>query len=259
MNARQHQRLAFSCSHLFKAANLTIECQTHALVNLILHISICLKHILLALIAGILGGSADFHAASHIGDLINTRLIGHHFTHMCFRIVDKRLQLESRQTFLGLLDHRLRIRHSVGFKGNLCSFKAFIDCLNLNGIHAGSGHIQRFAELSFLIRIDFQMLADGARPLEEMAAEPPKTRIAPQPVPEAPKAQGLQKLYLRISSEADPRWRHIRLLLSMFPGEGTVLCYFADTKMRRGAACLFHDAMLAELKRVLGEENVVLK
>ncbi len=139
-------------------------------------------------------------------------------------------------------------------------FLVFQRVLDQVGQHLREGNaVYMRGKLSLREDKPAQMLADGARPLEEMAAEPPKTRIAPQPVPEAPKAQGLQKLYLRISSEADPRWRHIRLLLSMFPGEGTVICYFADTKMRRGAACLFHDAMLAELKRVLGEENVVLK
>ena len=35
--------------------------------------------------------------------------------------------------------------------------------------------------------------------------------------------------------------------------------YFADTKQRRGTRCVIMDSMLEELKKVLGEANVVLK
>ena len=45
----------------------------------------------------------------------------------------------------------------------------------------------------------------------------------------------------------------------MFPGHSKVVLYFADTKARRGTACSLRNAMLDELKNVLGSENVVLK
>ena len=45
----------------------------------------------------------------------------------------------------------------------------------------------------------------------------------------------------------------------MFPGDSTVVLYFADTKQRRGTRCGIRESMLTELKNVLGEGNVVLK
>jgi len=45
----------------------------------------------------------------------------------------------------------------------------------------------------------------------------------------------------------------------MFPGENTVVVYFADTKQRRGSRCALDDRMLQELESVLGQGNVVVK
>ena len=67
------------------------------------------------------------------------------------------------------------------------------------------------------------------------------------------------KLYLRLPSEEGRLFPKTRAILNMFPGEGQVVVYFADTKVKRGTrAALMHN-MIEELKNILGEENVVLK
>jgi hypothetical protein len=48
-------------------------------------------------------------------------------------------------------------------------------------------------------------------------------------------------------------------MLNMFPGEQTVVVYFADTKQRRGSRCALDERLLSELKNLLGNENVVVK
>ena len=48
-------------------------------------------------------------------------------------------------------------------------------------------------------------------------------------------------------------------MLNMFPGESKTVLYFEDTKARRGTRCTFRQDLLEELKKVLGEANVVLK
>jgi DNA polymerase-3 subunit alpha len=48
-------------------------------------------------------------------------------------------------------------------------------------------------------------------------------------------------------------------MLNMFPGDSSVILYFADTKQRRGTRCVLMDSLLKELKNVLGEGNVVIK
>ena len=45
----------------------------------------------------------------------------------------------------------------------------------------------------------------------------------------------------------------------MFPGDGIVKVFFADTRKMRGTRAAFDSRMVAELRRVLGDENVVLK
>ena len=45
----------------------------------------------------------------------------------------------------------------------------------------------------------------------------------------------------------------------MFPGSSKAVLYFADTKLRRGAACTLDSRMLKELENLLGKENVVVK
>ncbi len=118
-----------------------------------------------------------------------------------------------------------------------------------------------------------QILADSAESMEEAAsrsaARPMRLEDRPVPMPQsmlpsAPETQtassaGSRRLYLRLPSEEDPRWRRTQLILSMFPGTESVVCYFADTKLRRGTRAVLQESMLEELRRILGKESVVVK
>ena len=77
--------------------------------------------------------------------------------------------------------------------------------------------------------------------------------------PAQPAAQLNGKLYLKLPSEDSLEFNKTRAILSMFPGENPVVLYFADTAVRRGTRCLLREAMLQELRNLLGYENVVLK
>jgi len=55
------------------------------------------------------------------------------------------------------------------------------------------------------------------------------------------------------------RFAWLKKLLNMFPGENPAVVYLADSRKKLQTQCLLHDALLAELREVLGEENVVLK
>ena len=66
-------------------------------------------------------------------------------------------------------------------------------------------------------------------------------------------------LYLRLPGEEGMLYPKTRSILNMFPGGSKVVLYFADTGRLRGTQCGIRDNMLAELKNVLGEANVVLK
>ena len=68
-----------------------------------------------------------------------------------------------------------------------------------------------------------------------------------------------QKLYLKIPAEGTVQERKTRAILNMFPGKTPVILYYASTGVRASAACELRGSMLAELKAVLGDANVVVK
>ena len=90
-----------------------------------------------------------------------------------------------------------------------------------------------------------QMVLNEARPLSEVAEA-------------APAAQA-QKLYLKLPAENGAEDRKTRAILNMFPGDLPAVLYFADSGVRRGTRCMLRADMLAELRALLGEKNVVLK
>ncbi len=100
-----------------------------------------------------------------------------------------------------------------------------------------------------------QIVINRARPISDYANE----KLSPEdPVQKAATPKN-GTLYLRLPSEDKKLYPKIRAMLNMFPGESTVVLYFADTKQRRGTRCVLMDSLLRELKKVLGEGNVVLK
>ena len=99
-----------------------------------------------------------------------------------------------------------------------------------------------------------QIVINRARSISDFAAN---TDIR-EPVA-VPAAKPTGTLYLRLPSQEGPFFGKIRAILNMFPGSNSVVVYFADTKQRCGSTCDLDNRMIAELSRVLGQENVVIK
>ena len=99
-----------------------------------------------------------------------------------------------------------------------------------------------------------QIVINRARPITDYS-EMPQKEAPVKPVPQT--LQGT--LYLQLKSESDPNFRKVRAIVNMFPGESQVKVFFADTRKLRGAMATLDPAMVEELKKVLGEGNVVLK
>ena len=68
-----------------------------------------------------------------------------------------------------------------------------------------------------------------------------------------------QKLWVRLPTADDTRIKRIELILEMFPGTQQLVIYCEREKKKLTARCLIHDALIDELKELLGEENVVLR
>ena len=97
-----------------------------------------------------------------------------------------------------------------------------------------------------------QIVINRARLISDFAND------APPPVQQERKPLA-GKLYLKLPSEDSLEFAKTRAILNMFPGESSVVLYFADTQIRRGTRCILAESMLLELKNLLGEGNVVLK
>ena len=93
-----------------------------------------------------------------------------------------------------------------------------------------------------------QLMVDSIRPISDLHelgtnAPPPKEA----------------KLWVKVKSANEPVLKRIKLILTMFPGTQQMIIYCEAEKKRMGTNCLIHEALVDELKELLGEENVVVK
>lgn len=101
-----------------------------------------------------------------------------------------------------------------------------------------------------------QIMVDTVRPISDLnSVAAPQQESAPGKNAEP---EG-KKLYLKLDSREEKTLRKIELLLEMFPGNDTMVQYFADIRKQRTARCVLHNSLLRELKEILGEDNVVIK
>jgi DNA polymerase-3 subunit alpha len=97
-----------------------------------------------------------------------------------------------------------------------------------------------------------QLMVDSVRPLGGSAGAPPPP---PEEGGAAPK-----KLFVRLSSAEDPKWRRVQLVLDMFPGQEPFRCKFLDRESwSQTMPCQVHPLLVKELETLLGEENVAVK
>ena len=105
-----------------------------------------------------------------------------------------------------------------------------------------------------------QLMCDQVWSLDRLPDELGEALADEFPQPEEPRRYAVRtgKLYLRLGGE-DRVFQRVKDLFTLFPGDSRAVIYFADSGRKVGATCLCHDALLAELRLLLGEENVVLK
>ena len=96
-----------------------------------------------------------------------------------------------------------------------------------------------------------QLMVDRLQPLDHLAEKGTMETEQPAKPPE--------KLYVKVPSADAPIWGKIRILFSMFPGTGSGIVVFADTRQKLGTGCLIHPALVEQLREWLGAENVVVK
>ncbi len=99
-----------------------------------------------------------------------------------------------------------------------------------------------------------QVIVNRVRLISDYTESAPRREEQPaQKIPQG------STLYLRLPNEDCREFRKIKAIVNMFPGDGQVIVFFADTRKRMGVRCMLHGSMIGELKRLLGEENVILK
>ena len=96
-----------------------------------------------------------------------------------------------------------------------------------------------------------QLMVDEIRPISDLGKLKPQSRTQ-EALPE-------QKLWVKLPSENDPLLERIELVLTMFPGTQQMIIYCEREKKRIGAKCVIHPSLIAELKELCGDKNVVVK
>ena len=66
-------------------------------------------------------------------------------------------------------------------------------------------------------------------------------------------------LFVKLPGADGPEYERLKLIHMMFPGRESMVIHFNDTKKNVGAKCIIHDALLRELREMLGEANVVVR
>ena len=99
-----------------------------------------------------------------------------------------------------------------------------------------------------------QILCDSASPMD---GEVPVQ--AAQPRADVSKMAEGGTLFLRLPSAAGKEFRHVQLVLQMFPGTSPVKIRLTDTGKLLGTTCLLYQSLVDEMRSFLGEENVVLR
>ena len=99
-----------------------------------------------------------------------------------------------------------------------------------------------------------QVIVNRVRLISDYTESAP--RREEEPAQEIPQGS---TLYLRLPNEDCREFRKIKAIVNMFPGDGQMIVFFADTRKRMGVRCMLHGSRIGELKRLLGEENVILK
>jgi len=93
-----------------------------------------------------------------------------------------------------------------------------------------------------------QLMVDSIRPIDDA-----KVLSGEAPPPREP------KLWVKLKTAEDPVLKRIQLILNMFPGKQQIIIYCEREKKRIGTSCIIHEALVEELKDLLGAENVVIK
>ena len=105
-----------------------------------------------------------------------------------------------------------------------------------------------------------QLMVDTIRPISDADA----VRSAPEGAKgnaarRTPGGYAGMKLWVKLPSADDARMKRIELILEMFPGTQQLVIYCEREKKKLTARCLIHDALIDELKEMLGDENVVVR
>lgn len=66
-------------------------------------------------------------------------------------------------------------------------------------------------------------------------------------------------LWVKLDSESSEEFNHIKKLLVMFPGREKIVLYFEKEKKKVAAHCVIHPALVEELGRIAGDQNIIIK
>ncbi len=107
---------------------------------------------------------------------------------------------------------------------------------------------------------DPQIMADSIQPAPvDVITELEKEVVVPKKAEVKSEVESDKKIWLRLARADSAEFKRLELIMTMFPGDSQMIVYFEDTKKRVGIKCVIHEALVRELRELLGDENVVIK
>jgi DNA polymerase-3 subunit alpha len=144
----------------------------------------------------------------------------------------------------------------------LLAFQKVID--NSGGYMQIESLVIAYGKISDRDDKDPQIVLDALRPVsdaERLTAPKQGVGSREQGIGNREQETGLEQrtLFVKLRSEDSQEYERLKLVHMMFPGNERMVIHFDDIKKNVGAKCMIHEALLEELKSMLGDENVKVR
>jgi DNA polymerase-3 subunit alpha len=141
----------------------------------------------------------------------------------------------------------------------LLAFQRVID--NSGGYMQPESIVIAYGKISERDDKDPQIVLESLRPISDIKQMTnDKAQIKNEDLDNGQNENRAQRtLFVKLGSEEDPEYEHLKLVHMMFPGNERMIIHFNDTKKNVGAKCIIHEAFLGELNTMLGAGNVIIR
>jgi len=104
-----------------------------------------------------------------------------------------------------------------------------------------------------------QIMVNSVRGLTDTFDYLPEPETQRESISPSAAPREVQTLYVKLPSKDSLEYERLRLVLTMFPGRDRLVLHFSDIGKNVAASCTVHDALIAEMRELLGDSDVVVR